>query len=397
MKGKSKGLFKIPKSQAREAAKGFYPSVASWIKLRNSEAIDNDDQYNEWEGEDGSNNSNDDELQVSNKQRGYRAGHVSEVRRARYRGGRHLAKNDNDDNSSNKRRGSRRVGRSGIVRGSRYKRYPRIAESVVNHNNTDDWGSVINEDIALNSSEWDEGLIEEDKAILEEEKEHNVSVNNNQQHEVDFRTDQIAENEWDLMLKEEVHQSIDKRNEDNEWDLAFHEQMLDNKHNANDLLSKDEMPQMEEKKKIKPKGGRKNNKVQSAAKEEVSKEELDKMMNELKEKMSQAMILEVNKAKEEKQKMEKEMLEKQLKGIDDLLSNYICPISYQLMEEPVIAEDGQTYERAQIELWLSKNNKSPLTGSVIGKKLTLNVKVRTTIQDLNEQRRKIESRINELI
>ena len=39
-----------------------------------------------------------------------------------------------------------------------------------------------------------------------------------------------------------------------------------------------------------------------------------------------------------------------------------CPISMEIMRDPVIAADGHTYERADIELWFANNNTSPKTG-----------------------------------
>lgn len=41
-----------------------------------------------------------------------------------------------------------------------------------------------------------------------------------------------------------------------------------------------------------------------------------------------------------------------------------CPITYQLLRDPVIlADSGQTYERAAIEEWLSRGNmRDPITG-----------------------------------
>ena len=40
----------------------------------------------------------------------------------------------------------------------------------------------------------------------------------------------------------------------------------------------------------------------------------------------------------------------------------ICPISHEIMLDPVIAADGTTYERQQIERWLHDHDTSPLTG-----------------------------------
>ena len=40
----------------------------------------------------------------------------------------------------------------------------------------------------------------------------------------------------------------------------------------------------------------------------------------------------------------------------------ICPISHELMIDPVLAADGHAYERLHIEEWLTRQLTSPLTG-----------------------------------
>jgi hypothetical protein len=42
---------------------------------------------------------------------------------------------------------------------------------------------------------------------------------------------------------------------------------------------------------------------------------------------------------------------------DDL----ICPITYQIFRDPVVAGDGHTYERAAIVQWVAEHGTSPLT------------------------------------
>jgi len=42
---------------------------------------------------------------------------------------------------------------------------------------------------------------------------------------------------------------------------------------------------------------------------------------------------------------------------------FICPISQEIMKDPVMDPEGNTYERCQIELWLSHHQRSPLTNS----------------------------------
>jgi len=44
---------------------------------------------------------------------------------------------------------------------------------------------------------------------------------------------------------------------------------------------------------------------------------------------------------------------------------FVCPISDEVMEDPVFAADGHTYERRCIKAWLRKHDTSPLTNLVL--------------------------------
>ena len=45
----------------------------------------------------------------------------------------------------------------------------------------------------------------------------------------------------------------------------------------------------------------------------------------------------------------------------------ICPITHEIMLEPVVCSDGITYEKTAIEKWLENNNTSPITREIITK------------------------------
>ena len=47
----------------------------------------------------------------------------------------------------------------------------------------------------------------------------------------------------------------------------------------------------------------------------------------------------------------------------DIPPDYLCPITYQLMTDPVIALDGHSYEREAIRQWFAQGEviTSPLT------------------------------------
>ena len=64
---------------------------------------------------------------------------------------------------------------------------------------------------------------------------------------------------------------------------------------------------------------------------------------------------------------------------------YICPITAEIMTDPVTTLDGFTYERAAITEWLRTKDTSPKTGATLeSKKLIPNHLVRGMIRAFNE-------------
>jgi len=60
--------------------------------------------------------------------------------------------------------------------------------------------------------------------------------------------------------------------------------------------------------------------------------------------------------------------------------DFMCPILHERMIEPVLAADGQTYERSAIEKWLQQHNTSPMTGAPLAHRyLTENFALRRLI------------------
>lgn len=65
----------------------------------------------------------------------------------------------------------------------------------------------------------------------------------------------------------------------------------------------------------------------------------------------------------------------------------LCPITHELMEEPVIAEDGHTYEKAAIVEWFRNRNSSPMTNERLKSTQVIpNVLVHAIISDYKESR-----------
>ena len=73
-------------------------------------------------------------------------------------------------------------------------------------------------------------------------------------------------------------------------------------------------------------------------------------------------------------------LDIQHKNIPD---HMLCPITYDLMRDPVMAEDGFSYERSSIERWFSTGKlSSPITGKrIISPRLYSNHRLRTEIEE----------------
>jgi hypothetical protein len=65
----------------------------------------------------------------------------------------------------------------------------------------------------------------------------------------------------------------------------------------------------------------------------------------------------------------------------EIFKDWICPISFKLMVDPVVAQDGHTYERTAIDTWLLNNSTSPMDRSPItNKKLYTNIGLKGAIQ-----------------
>jgi hypothetical protein len=53
----------------------------------------------------------------------------------------------------------------------------------------------------------------------------------------------------------------------------------------------------------------------------------------------------------------------------DSTSGFLCPITHELMTDPVTDPDGHSYERSAIEDWLKKEGHSPIVSSIVSTKI----------------------------
>ena len=65
------------------------------------------------------------------------------------------------------------------------------------------------------------------------------------------------------------------------------------------------------------------------------------------------------------------------------MDSFHCPLTMEVMRDPVITADGQTYERAEIESWFALGKRtSPLTGAELpSTHVTPNIALRHAIQE----------------
>lgn len=72
--------------------------------------------------------------------------------------------------------------------------------------------------------------------------------------------------------------------------------------------------------------------------------------------------------------------------------DYICPITRELMELPVILiEDGRSYEKNALEKWLQENDRSPMTNKPLkNKSFIINMNLKNAIEDFREKQFKAQ-------
>merc|ERR1712154_122359 len=88
------------------------------------------------------------------------------------------------------------------------------------------------------------------------------------------------------------------------------------------------------------------------------------------------------------EKKSKKLSKQVLKSVD----TFLCPITREPMEDPVICCDGHTYEREAIELWLRNNSRSPKTNQPLpSRDLVPNHALRSSIEAMMELQEALKS------
>lgn len=81
-----------------------------------------------------------------------------------------------------------------------------------------------------------------------------------------------------------------------------------------------------------------------------------------------------------------------IEGFDyiDIPHDFLCPITHEIMREPVICSDGYTYEKSAISEWfMSGKYTSPMTNELLTKTdYNLNTELRNKIYEFLENTEK---------
>ncbi len=83
---------------------------------------------------------------------------------------------------------------------------------------------------------------------------------------------------------------------------------------------------------------------------------------------------------------ESSFLEKVEKEIEmpDVPAHFICPITQEIMKDPVVGLDGNSYERRAITEWLAKHTTSPISREPMGNTLIPNRQLKEAIDCFNK-------------
>ena len=65
----------------------------------------------------------------------------------------------------------------------------------------------------------------------------------------------------------------------------------------------------------------------------------------------------------------------------EIPSNFLCPISKEIMLNPVTTSSGFTYEKENIVKWMNDKKTDPLTREIISKKLYKNIILKNIIEE----------------
>mmetsp|Transcript_16164 Transcript_16164/g.35254 ORF Transcript_16164/g.35254 Transcript_16164/m.35254 type:complete len:91 (+) Transcript_16164:143-415(+) len=80
-------------------------------------------------------------------------------------------------------------------------------------------------------------------------------------------------------------------------------------------------------------------------------------------------------------------------SVDAVPDHFLCPISLEIMDEPVICSDGITYEKREIKRWFLQHNTSPKTNvELLNKSLIPNYALKSGITKFQNCKTRVTTR-----
>jgi len=78
-------------------------------------------------------------------------------------------------------------------------------------------------------------------------------------------------------------------------------------------------------------------------------------------------------------------------GSESMPNYFKCPISWEKMDNPVITNEGHSYEKWALDKWLNNQNTSPVTGLVLtDRTLTNNYNLKSSIDDFQKKQNRMK-------
>ena len=94
-----------------------------------------------------------------------------------------------------------------------------------------------------------------------------------------------------------------------------------------------------------------------------------------------------DKLEKENSRLQEEIkLVKEQRLFDHQHEEYLCPITWEIMTDPVIAADGRTYERQAILHWFQRRRTSPMTNLPMNSQIIIpNIQLKNLIAAYKKQ------------
>ena len=111
---------------------------------------------------------------------------------------------------------------------------------------------------------------------------------------------------------------------------------------------------------------------------DINKQELKEMMKALQTRQKQIQT------RQRQLQTERQRLQRQKNAPSDPPEEFLCPITYEVMKDPVMSNEGISFERSAIERWLRSSNRCPVSRLPLRRSdLRNNIALKNLIADWN--------------